>query len=261
MQNIMVETVEILENLDHAHSSDAVWQILNRFIPQLSISALVYRNSSLMEFGQGQNENMVTESFSSDGEHQIEVMNFAYEKEYTQPGLELRKRTFWKSNIVLPRIYENNKKESEQLSHDKTMTGILFPVIAEANRKAVFILAFADANRRYLKEEIYAITSVCQKAHQILTAHSLEKVRTKIRLSTRQKEILAGISQGKSNIDIAKQTGLSRHTVDAYLRRIFLKIGVTDRTSAALVAIRNDLISKPHYCKTARHPSNMARAS
>ena len=56
---------------------------------------------------------------------------------------------------------------------------------------------------------------------------------------------MAGLVQGKSNLEIAGQMDISRHTVDAYLRRVFLKIGVSDRTSAAIAAISNDLISEP----------------
>ncbi len=53
-------------------------------------------------------------------------------------------------------------------------------------------------------------------------------------LSGREAEILSWVARGKSNAAIAEILGISAHTVDAHLRRIYLKLGVYDRMSAAL---------------------------
>ena len=53
-------------------------------------------------------------------------------------------------------------------------------------------------------------------------------------LSDRESEILALITQGKSNADVAKLTYLSPNTVKSYIRTIYRKIDVGGRTQAVL---------------------------
>jgi len=53
-------------------------------------------------------------------------------------------------------------------------------------------------------------------------------------LSDRESEILALVTQAKSNNEIAEMTYLSINTVKSYLRSLYRKIGVSTRTEAAL---------------------------
>ena len=53
-------------------------------------------------------------------------------------------------------------------------------------------------------------------------------------LSDRESEVLALITQGKSNADVARLTYLSPNTVKSYIRTIYRKIGVESRTQAVL---------------------------
>jgi transcriptional regulator EpsA len=53
-------------------------------------------------------------------------------------------------------------------------------------------------------------------------------------LSKRERQILDSLCQGKTNFDIAGALGISPYTVKNHVQRIFRKIGVTNRTQAAL---------------------------
>lgn len=55
-------------------------------------------------------------------------------------------------------------------------------------------------------------------------------------LTTREYDILQLVADGKGNAVIARDLGLSIKTVRNYLSRIFAKIGVADRTEAAVKA-------------------------
>jgi DNA-binding NarL/FixJ family response regulator len=58
-------------------------------------------------------------------------------------------------------------------------------------------------------------------------------------LTDREAEILALITQGKSNADVARLTFLSPNTVKSYIRSVYRKIGVESRTRAVLWGVEN----------------------
>jgi DNA-binding NarL/FixJ family response regulator len=62
--------------------------------------------------------------------------------------------------------------------------------------------------------------------------------RNEYSLTQRENDILALLSEGRSNRDIAGALFLSEKTVKAHLAAIFRKMGVTNRTQAAMVAVR-----------------------
>lgn len=57
-------------------------------------------------------------------------------------------------------------------------------------------------------------------------------------LTARESEILALITQGKSNADIAHLTYLSPNSVKTYIRSAYAKIGVSSRTQAVLWGVQ-----------------------
>jgi DNA-binding NarL/FixJ family response regulator len=65
-------------------------------------------------------------------------------------------------------------------------------------------------------------------------------------LSDRESEVLALITQGMSNADVARLTYLSPNTVKSYIRSIYRKIGVASRTQAVLWGIRNGFAPDRH---------------
>jgi DNA-binding NarL/FixJ family response regulator len=54
--------------------------------------------------------------------------------------------------------------------------------------------------------------------------------------------VLVLLAQGLANKQIARQLGISEKTVKAHLTHVFRRIGVTDRTQAALWAERNGFL-------------------
>lgn len=74
---------------------------------------------------------------------------------------------------------------------------------------------------------------------------SLPSVDQKLisQLSEREREVLRLLASGLGNSEIAKTLFLSEGTVKNYVSMIFSKLGVTDRTQAAILAIRSGLVS------------------
>ena len=58
-------------------------------------------------------------------------------------------------------------------------------------------------------------------------------------LTAREREVLAGIADGKSNREIARLLRVSEKTVKAHVSAVLAKLGVQDRTQAAVYAVRH----------------------
>jgi DNA-binding NarL/FixJ family response regulator len=59
-------------------------------------------------------------------------------------------------------------------------------------------------------------------------------------LTGREREVLAEIAKGRSNREIARALTVSEKTVKAHVSAVLAKLGVQDRTQAALLAVRNE---------------------
>lgn len=63
-------------------------------------------------------------------------------------------------------------------------------------------------------------------------------------LTSQELRVLMLISSGMSNPEAASILGVSPNTIKTHVRNIFQKVGVSDRTSAALWAVQNDLMPR-----------------
>jgi len=78
--------------------------------------------------------------------------------------------------------------------------------------------------------------------NQVATKKKPESPPTTFNLSDREFEVLNLVAQGLTNADIAQKLFLTEGTVRNYTSEIFKKLGVSDRTQAAIVAIRYGLV-------------------
>ena len=59
-------------------------------------------------------------------------------------------------------------------------------------------------------------------------------------LTAREREVLAELAQGRSNREIARALHVAEKTVKAHVSSVLAKLGVQDRTQAALFAVRHE---------------------
>jgi DNA-binding NarL/FixJ family response regulator len=64
-------------------------------------------------------------------------------------------------------------------------------------------------------------------------------------LTKREREILSLVAEGMSNREIAEKLVLSPETVKSHVAAILEKLNVSDRTQAAIYAVRNGLVESP----------------
>jgi DNA-binding NarL/FixJ family response regulator len=93
-------------------------------------------------------------------------------------------------------------------------------------------------------------------AHLPGTAHPTPSAATAIPLSGREAEIMALITRGLTNQEIAGELFLSINTVKTYIRGAYQKVGVARRAQAVAWGIENGLAPVNHrYPRPARSRS------
>ena len=61
-------------------------------------------------------------------------------------------------------------------------------------------------------------------------------------LTPRETDVLKGLAQGRSNREIAKALSVSEETVKSHVSSILAKLGLADRTQAAIFALQHHLV-------------------
>jgi DNA-binding NarL/FixJ family response regulator len=79
------------------------------------------------------------------------------------------------------------------------------------------------------------------KAAAELLASRAERGAGQVELTAREREVLGRVIAGDANKQIARKLGISEKTVKGHLTNLFQRIGVSDRTQAALWAERNGI--------------------
>jgi DNA-binding NarL/FixJ family response regulator len=75
-------------------------------------------------------------------------------------------------------------------------------------------------------------------------ASALTSPRTQPRLSPKELAIIASIAQGKRNKEIAYELGTTEQVIKNYLRKVYDKLGVSDRLELALYCLHHQLHKK-----------------
>lgn len=102
-----------------------------------------------------------------------------------------------------------------------------------------------DASRRDLVSAVRSVAMGQPWLHESMQRHVLELLRKPVAadpfavLTPRERSVLALIGEGNSNRRIAEQLQLTEGTVKGYVSTVLDKLGLEDRTQAALYVIRN----------------------
>lgn len=99
-------------------------------------------------------------------------------------------------------------------------------------KKAIFTVAEGET---YIQPSLIPALN----AKMIETNKDAEKIKS---LTKRELDVLKLLAVGMYNKEVGKRLKISERTVKNHVSNIFKKLGVTDRTQAAVFAIRNNLV-------------------
>jgi two-component system, NarL family, response regulator len=102
-----------------------------------------------------------------------------------------------------------------------------------------YLLKDVDSHR--LADTIRAVHAGRKEIPPEIAAKLADHVASET-LTPRQEEVLRGVAEGKSNLEIAKALFVSEGTVKAHVKAILQKLGARDRTQAITIAIRRGLV-------------------
>ena len=91
------------------------------------------------------------------------------------------------------------------------------------------------------KGENYIQPSLIPALNNQLANRDIDKDKIDL-LTSREYEVLIQVANGMSNKEIATNLNISERTVKNHISNIFKKIDVSDRTQAAVFAIKNNII-------------------
>ena len=121
-----------------------------------------------------------------------------------------------------------------RLAEEVGPDGIGIGVFGPAQRSGYVSLSLPGGGEFPGPAKLGELQAAAQAAHLRLCTINGEQARRAHRLTAREIEVLRWMALGKSNALIAEILGVSFHTVDTVVRRIYAKLEVSDRTTAAV---------------------------
>ncbi|MDD2510708.1 MAG: response regulator transcription factor [Syntrophomonas sp.] len=99
-----------------------------------------------------------------------------------------------------------------------------------------------DTIHRVMNGEVVIYPRVANRLVRELRQN--ENRKSEVRLTKREKDVLSLLVKGNTNKEMADVMFISEKTVKNHLTSIFRKLGVKDRTHAAIFALKNRIVSE-----------------
>lgn len=231
-----------LEAMSESSTHDDLWCTLFNYMNFCDIHALIYHHLPPPGALDYRENFIVKKQFKSSQDNQTEFANYIFDLKLRKGARVLDHAKYWSYSAAAAKdlIAENDGRADLLLSHD--VYAVTFPVHGPGGRNGCFTLIYNETDSIKIEQKIRVLQWACQNAHQLFCKLYLSRSNSIPKLTERETEILSWVARGKSNSVIAQILGISPHTVNTYMRRLFLKLGTSDRTSVSLIGISNGLI-------------------
>jgi len=231
----------ILRRIADAPSLPLIWRHLTRFCRRHGFSASSYyivRSGSSLPAAVPLQDGFTREEVET-------YMSFDFQRLDIVPrialaaGVPVRWTEAWANRQLTP-------EESAFVNAMRKVSfsdGFSLPCYGPNGRNAIVGVAQRPGDPEVEPGVLTLLHFVAQSAHLRICAQFADEMLLDRQLSSREKEILDWVARGKSNTVIADILEISPGTVDTYMRRIYEKLDVSDRTSAAVKGVGLGLIA------------------
>jgi len=231
-----------LEAMSHSSNHEDLWSKLFSYMSLCDIHALIYHHLPTPGSLDYYEKLVVKKQFKATEDNQVEFVRHIFDLKLRRGARVMDDAKYWSYSAAAARdlINENQDWPSLKISHDIKV--VTFPVHGPGGRNGCFSLVHDDEISTQLEQKVRVLKWACQNAHQLFCKLHVSTSQNIPSLTDRETEILSWVARGKSNSVIAQILGISPHTVNTYMRRLFLKLGTSDRTSVSLIGISHGLI-------------------
>jgi len=212
-------------------NENSVLELLHEAVTDFGVQGIYYRSESLLTFL----EHEPVEAFISP-----KTLKEDLEQKHKLITPQLRESQ--KSIIYVKSVAElgrPNAANEEDRSQKGGFVTCLFH--GENGRRSLIMFGLADSCPDLNEESLLTLQHYGQITYLKINELIAKRERV-IRLTPRESEMVKYIAKGRSNPEIAEITGLSVHTVNGYLRGIYLKTSTKDRVSLSLFALHKGLL-------------------
>jgi two-component system nitrate/nitrite response regulator NarL len=165
------------------------------------------------------------------------------------------------ADVVLWDIHGENKEDLKVISEIKALgSSTRLMILDFYGDKEIFVKALKNGAQGYMlgksseEDLLYAIEQI-YKGKKYYDSYFIEAMMNENKntvdksdkleiLTYREREILMEISKGLSNKKISEKLYITEHTVKKHINHIFEKLGIRDRTEAALYVNNYGISSK-----------------
>ncbi len=134
------------------------------------------------------------------------------------------------------------------LSNKHTMIREVLAEVLMNHLENIRIVGMSADKREYLERlkepnVDIIITNMNNTSDETILLNDIQEKERTTELTKRELEVLRLLTRGLLNKEIADQLSISEKTVKNHVSNIFKKMGVSDRTQAAVYAIKDKVVS------------------
>jgi len=124
---------------------------------------------------------------------------------------------------------------------------LLFPTYGPYLRSGLFGLHWPGLPHDCPEADVSFLGMILQKTYSIISVIEAQQEQNNLALTKREIDVLACLSSGLNNQQVANILEISVHTVNGYVSRIMLKLGTSNRLNTGLAGLSTpEVLSRTH---------------